>query len=63
MSQPPEWLPTSSTGPAGMFSAPHIGAEPDVGQRTQPGSVRADVLGVTKLKRIDGRMVPRVDRP
>ena len=49
---PPEWLPTSSTGPsAGMFSRPRTSAaEVEAREQPQPGQLLADVVGVALVE-------------
>ncbi len=49
---PPEWLPTSSTGPsAGMLCRPaDVGAEVEAREQPQPGSCLADVVGVALVE-------------
>ena len=45
---PPEWLPTSSTGPSSgtLPEAAHLAAEPDRGQQPQQRQLLADVVGI-----------------
>ena len=49
---PPEWLPTSSTGPfrGDALEAAHLGAEVEAREQPQPGQRLADVVGVALVE-------------